>query len=391
VSANPQLVQAAIVLARLAGWKLAVWNDPDDPESPRPRYRPPPPSLLRKPEKESTDSVTRAIALAARALTEADITIVSRVDRGPCLLELGGKRATKAAVLAQITSAANMAMQQFVRNHYSQSLPHAHVRTALPTVSHRWIEEPAKQHAEQFRLRARVRLGVANINAYRQPRGANSRRNCAHCGTLETLAHMFAGCDRFRSHYRRRHDDSAEVTLADLTAALDDAERFSIHRERSLGTVATVPDQAALLRPDAFLIDRTSRSVTAIEFTFPDDANLGRKVREKRSKYELWLTHTPRPDAPILAGIAPPPTRAAPPWRFAHRLRVVAVGAWGTVPQSTVDDLIALGLSLDQAIATLGKVDGILSAANYGIYRQRHANTATAPRAAVPRAPPATP
>ena len=113
-----------------------------------------------------------------------------------------------------------MAMQQFVRNHYSQSLPHAHVRTALPTVSHRWIEEPAKQHAEQFRLRARVRLGIANINAYRQPRGANSRRNCAHCGTLETLAHMFAGCDRFRSHYRRRHDDSAEVTLADLATAL---------------------------------------------------------------------------------------------------------------------------------------------------------------------------
>ena len=34
VSANPQLVQAAIVLARLAGWKLAVWNDPDDPTSP---------------------------------------------------------------------------------------------------------------------------------------------------------------------------------------------------------------------------------------------------------------------------------------------------------------------------------------------------------------------
>ena len=61
------------------------------------------------------------------------------------------------------------------------------------------------------------------------------------------------------------------------------------------------------------------------------------------------------------------------------------------MPQSTVDDLIALGFSLDQAIATLGKVDGILSTANYGIYRQRHANTAAAPRAAVPRAPPATP
>jgi hypothetical protein len=118
-----------------------------------------------------------------------------------------------------------MAMQQFADGHYSQSLPHAHVRTALPSVSHRWIEEPAKQHAEQFRLRARVRLGMANISAYRQPRGANSRRNCAHCGTLETLARMFAGYDRFRSHYRRRHGDSAEATLANLVTALGDAGR----------------------------------------------------------------------------------------------------------------------------------------------------------------------
>ena len=70
---------------------------------------------------------------------------------------------------------------------------------------------------------------------------------------------------------------------------------------------------------------------------------------------------------------------------------MVAVGAWGTVPQSTVDDLTALGLSLDQTIATPGKVDGILSAANYCIYRQRHANTAAAPRAAATRAAPAVP
>ena len=114
-------------------------------------------------------------------------------------------------------------------------------------------------------------------------------------------------------------------------------------------------------------------------------------MRDKRNKYELWLTHTPRPDAPILAGIALPPTRAPPPWCFARRLRVIAVGAWGTVPQSTVDDLIALGFSLDQAVATLGKVDGILSTANYGIYRQRHANTATPPRAVMPRVRPAAP
>ena len=144
VSANPQLAQAAIVLTRLAGWKLAVWNDPDDPASPRPRYRPPPPPLLRKSEKEATDATIQEIVLAARAMTEADITTIARADRGPCLLELGGKRATKAAVLAQATSAAHMAMQQFVRNHYSQSPPHAHVRTALPSVSHRWIEEPSK-------------------------------------------------------------------------------------------------------------------------------------------------------------------------------------------------------------------------------------------------------
>ena len=139
-------------------------------------------------------------------------------------------------------------------------------------------------------------------------------------------------------------------------------------------------------------MDRTARTVTAIEFTFPDDANLGRKVREKRDNYELWLTHTPRPDAPIFAGIAPPPAHDPRQWRFARRLRVVAVGAWGTVPQSTVDDLAALGLSLDQTVATLGRVDGILSATNYGIYRQqRHANTAAAPRAAAPRRAPATP
>ena len=54
--------------------------------------------------------------------------------------------------------------------------------------------------------------------------------------------------------------------------------------------------------------------------------------------------------------------------------------------QSTVDDLTAIGLNLDQIIATLGKVNVILSTANYCTYRQRHANTAAAPRAAAPRA-----
>ena len=111
-------------------------------------------------------------------------------------------------------------------------------------------------------------------------------------------------------------------------------------------------------------------------------------VKRRRRRFTNTTTHVVRSGVTCYT---PPPTRAQPPWCFARRLRVVAVGAWGTVPQSTVDDLIALGLSLDQAIATLGKVDGILSTANYGIYRQRHANTAAAPRAAVPRAPPVTP
>ena len=79
------------------------------------------------------------------------------------------------------------------------------------------------------------------------------------------------------------------------------------------------------------------------------------------------------------------------PWRFTRRLRVVAVGAWGTVPQSTVGDPTALGLDLDQTVATLGKVDGILSVANCSIYRQRHANAAAAPRAAAPRGAPTAP
>ena len=135
VSGNPQLVQAAIVLARLAGWKLLVSNALDNPVSPRPRYRPPPPSLLRKPEEEATDATTRAIALATRAMSETDVTLIARVDRGPCFLEFSGRRATKASILAQATSAAHMAMQHIVRNHYTQSLPHAHVRTALPPPS----------------------------------------------------------------------------------------------------------------------------------------------------------------------------------------------------------------------------------------------------------------
>ena len=41
--------------------------------------------------------------------------------------------------------------------------------------------------------------------------------------------------------------------------------------------------------------------------------------------------------------------------------------------------------------ATLGKIDGILSTANYCIYRQHHANTAAAPRATAPRGVPTAP
>ena len=61
------------------------------------------------------------------------------------------------------------------------------------------------------------------------------------------------------------------------------------------------------------------------------------------------------------------------------------------MPQSTVDDLTALGFDLDQTIATLGKIDDILSATNNGIYQQRHANSAAAPRAAAPRGAPTAP
>ena len=89
---------------------------------------------------------------------------------------------------------------------------------------------------------------------------------------------------------------------------------------------------------------------------------------------------------PSSLGSRPPLAHDQRRWHIARRLRVVAVGAWGGVPQSTVDDLTTLGLNLDQTIATLGKVDDILSTANYCINRQRHANTAAAPRAAAPRA-----
>ena len=55
----------------------------------------------------------------------------------------------------------------------------------------------------------------------RQTRQTNDRRNCSHCAPLlETVAHMFADCDRFRNHYRQRHYDSGSITLACLATAL---------------------------------------------------------------------------------------------------------------------------------------------------------------------------
>ena len=100
---------------------------------------------------------------------------------------------------------------------------------------------------------------------------------------------------------------------------------------------------------------------------------------------------TPREESTVFTHVLDP-AHDQRQWHFAHRLRVVAVGAWGTVPQSPVDDLTALGLDLDQTIATLGKVvDEILSTANCCIYRQRHANTAAAPRTAAPRGVPTAP
>ena len=92
---------------------------------------------------------------------------------------------------------------------------------------------------------------------------------------------------------------------------------------------------------------------------------------------------------PVAVGCAPSAAVAAECAAECSTFAVVAVGAWGAVPQSTVDDLTTLGLNLDQTIAALGKVDGILLTANYCIYRQRHANTAAAPCAAAgaPRRP----
>ena len=130
------------------------------------------------------------------------------------------------------------------------------------------MPEPVKQHAEHFRLRARARLGLANINANRQPRLGNDRHNCVCCDSLEAL-HMFAGCGCFCSHCRRRHDDSAAIILDGLASALDDPHRYRIHRERALGSIATVPDQVTLLRPDAFLVDNDTGKITPIESHLP--------------------------------------------------------------------------------------------------------------------------
>ena len=96
-----------------------------------------------------------------------------------------------------------------------------------------------------------------------------------------------------------------------------------------------------------------------------------------------------RPSSP--GSRRPPPTTSGNGTLRTASECVAAVGAWGGVPQSTVDDLTALNLNLDQTIAPLGKADGILHTENYCIYRQGHANTTAAPRAAAPRGAPTTP
>ena len=223
-------------------------------------------------------TITRTIALAARVLSEADVLVFARDDRGPCILECPGVPISKAGILAKVTSEANAAILRFVRGLFKKSLMHIRVITALPTVTHRWITEPAQQHAQVFRLRARARPGLANVNAYRQPRGDNPRRNCRHCGCVETLAHMFAGCARFLTHYRRRHNDSAAVVLECLADALGGPFRCHVRRERALESAVSVPEEAERLRSDTYLIDSDRGLITPIEFTFPDDANLADKI-----------------------------------------------------------------------------------------------------------------
>jgi len=168
-------------------------------------------------------------------------------------------------------------MTTFIDRHYRTAFPHARVRTAALAVTHKWISDPTKLPPDMCRLYATARLGILPVNANRQPRTNNPRRQCPHCAVIETPTHTYSACARYINQRRLRHDNAITCVIPHLAAAATTIchGRSTWIRERSLTRLQTPnasdDDDTTLLRPDLYHLDHHRRVVTAIEFTIPDN------------------------------------------------------------------------------------------------------------------------
>ena len=168
--------------------------------------------------------------------------------------------------------------------------------------------------------------------------------------------------------YRLRHNAFAGLVLKAVLAALraqdGAAGRYEMITERALCTVALNQLKPSYrdLRPDAYLVDRATHTLTPIEFTVPDDAGIAAAVDKKHGKYL----------EPLRGAVPGGPSFPEPGFTF-RPLVVVAVGVWGTVHQSTMASLVRLGLPPDSVPPLLRRVVPLLMRHNVVISRVRFA------------------
>ena len=278
-------------------------------------------------------------------------------------------------------------MTAFVNQHYRTAFPNAKLRTAAPAVTNKWLTEPTTFSPEVYRLYACARLGILPVNANRQPRTNNPRRNCLHCSVLETPTHVYSSCPRYMNQRRKRHDNAITAALPHLKSATATATQglSTWIRERSLsrllpvstgdGTTRSPPNQSpdpstvdhSLLRPDLYHLDHHRRVVTPVEFTVPDDANITESIDRKHQKYGPWLRAHP-----VAHVIRLDPTVAQSQGWTIGPLLVIAVGIWGTIPHSTITSLQQLGCSVVDSHRTLDAMLLAVADTNLLISRLRH-------------------
>ena len=101
------------------------------------------------------------------------------------------------------------------------------IQTVLPDVTHYWLQPSGVTllNEAEFKLFFRARFGLLPLNAHRG-RKNRAARCCAYCSAhgrpvIETLAHVFSACPRYRNVMRLRHDAVAKLVLGAVLQALE--------------------------------------------------------------------------------------------------------------------------------------------------------------------------